>query len=161
MCDCWSCTTAMKGNPHLIKSKFITTKGCQTCKELDQGDTQRCTALRKSCLCPILLLLVPSRNVHCHGTCLHNSFHSPCVRILESAAGQRSPLICGPGLPSLFYTHSALPRWSSSSGDWRCFQTSSEAGEIKKYVRCGVDLFYGFFVMWFVLLYPHVLPESV
>lgn len=95
---------------------------------------RKCTILRKSCLYPILLMLVPSSNSHSHRTCLRNSFHSPHVHILESTAGQQSPPICGPGLPSLFYTHSALPGWSSSSGDWRCFQTSSEAAKIKKHV---------------------------
>lgn len=95
---------------------------------------RRCTLLRKSCLYPILLMLVPPRNVHFHGTCLENSFRSLYVHTLETPAGQQSPLICAPGLPSLFYTHSALPRWSSSSGGWRCFQTSPEAAKIKKHV---------------------------
>lgn len=134
MCAYWSHTTASKGSPHLINSEFVATKGCQTYKEVDQGDMWRCTILRKSCLYPILLMLVPSRNVHFHGTYLQNSFHSPYVHILERVAGQQSPPICGPGLPSLFYTHSALPGWSSSSGDWRCFQISSEAAKIKKHV---------------------------
>lgn len=94
----------------------------------------RCTVLRKSCLYPILLMLMPSRTVYFHGTYLQNSLHSLYVHILESVAGQQSPPICGPGLPSLFYTHSALPGWSSSSGGWRCFQTSSAAAKIKKHV---------------------------
>lgn len=134
-----SCTTTTKGSPLFIKSDFVTTKGWQTYKEIDQRDMRRWHHTEKifplATIYPVLPVLVPVRNVRFQGTCLQIYFRSPDVHILGSMVGQQSPPICGPGLPSLFYTRSVLLGCSSSSGDWRCFQTSCEAAKIKKKVH--------------------------
>lgn len=131
----WSCTTATKESLLVIRCDFVTSKGWQTSKETDQR-RWHCTEeiFHLPTIYPVLLVLMSVANVHFQGTCLQIFFRSPHVHTLESMVGQQSPLICGQGLPSLFYTHSVLPGWSSSSGGGRCFHTFCEAAKIKKYV---------------------------